>query len=508
MTTNGSTNGYAQTSVMNVGVPTPRSNIIQTPPEGTMPMMGVGATGFGIANLVISVATSADQITPWGFAPRARDAELRAFWPTEPYFASGLFTTAAQYAAFSWSLTGPLRMTRISQNMLESVQGGQGMAALLMPFLTDLFTQDNGAHMEIVRTDDDPRAPCVTLNHLDSYRCLRTGNPLEPIIYIDIKGRYHKLKWYNVISMTEMPSPIEEARGLQYCALTRMLRAAQILRDVLIVKQEKAAGRFTRQIHLVSGVQTSFINNAMAQKQDAADQAGLLKYITPLILGGVDPTAKVDVATIDLASIPDDYDEEKALRTYITLMAMAFGTDYQSFAPLPGGAIGSSSQSKILNMKSRAKAPALYMTQLAQRFNFYGILPRSVTFKFGEQDIAQQMEETELRKSRALERQILIASGQITTEVARQMAVDSGDLDPRYLEMMHEANATQEVTATSTEPATDASEGNVKPGMPGPKEAPGGAPPAPDNSNDKRPRNPANNQRRTPGGTPENGARA
>lgn len=472
-------------------------------------MMGVGATGFGIANLVISVATSADQITPWGLAPRQRDAELRAFWPTEPCFASGLFTIASQYAAFSWSLTGPDRMTRISQNMLEGVQGGQGMAALLVPFLIDLFTQDNGAFMEIVRADnEDPRSPVLTLNHLDAYRCLRTGDPLNPVTYIDIKGRYHKLKWFQVLHMTEMPSPIEEARGLQYCVLTRMLRAAQIMRDIQIVKQEKAAGRFTRQVHLVSGVQTSFITSAMAQKQDAADQAGLLRYITPLIIGGVDPTAKVDVATIDLASIPDDYDDEKSLRTYITLMAMAFGSDYQSFAPLPGGAIGSSSQSKILNMKSRAKAPALYMTQLAQMFNFHGIFPRSVTFKFGEQDIAQQMEETELRKSRALERQILIASGQITTEVARQMAVDSGDLDPRYLKMMREENATAEVTATSTEPVTDADQGDVKPGMPGPKEAPGGTPPAPDNSNDKRPRNPANNQRRTPGGTPENGARA
>jgi hypothetical protein len=93
----------------------------------------------------------------------------------------------------------------------------------------------------------------------------------------------------------------------------------------------------------------------------------------------------------------------------------------------------------------------------------------------------------------------MIKSGIITTEVARQIAVDEGYLDERYLRMMGETNATTDVTGPSTEylPSPDEP---VKRGMAGPKEAPGGKPPAAPNSNDKRVTSPATSQRRNPGG--------
>lgn len=456
-----------------------------------------------IGNLIISVATAADTIVAWGSEPRLRDQQLRQFWPTEPFFASALFTTIAQYVAFGWSLAGPPRTVRLSQEVLNNVQGGQGWEALMTPWLIDYFTQDNGAFMEIVRLDNnDPGSPVITLNHLDAFRCLRTGIAETPVIYIDLFGNHHLLKWFQVLAMTEMPAPQEEARGIQYCALTRLLRTAQIERDQAIVQQEKAAGRFTRQIHIVSGVSTRLIEDAVAQKQSAADAAGQIRFIQPLVMGSTDPTARISKETIDLASIPDNWDPNKALDRYVLAMSLAFGIDFQSLAPLPGGGLGSASQSKVLNMKSRGKGPGLFMQKIKRTFNMHGILPRTVTFEFGEQDIAEQMEKTALRKERALEREIRIRSGEITTEVARQMALDDGDLDERYIRMMRETNATDEVIVPSTETVADYEGGPVTPGMPGPKEAPGSAakPPADENSNNKRPNSPATSQKRNSGG--------
>lgn len=487
-----------------ISLPNPSSNVIEQPPAGVTP---AGLSGVG--NLIINVASAADTITPWGIRPKERDMQLRLFWPTEYVFASALFTTVAQYTSFGWSLLGPHRMVRITQEMLSGVQFGQGWEALMEPFLTDYFTQDNGAFLEVVRTEDNPRAPVVSLNHLDSNRCERTGRYQEPVIYTDREGERHTLKWHNVIAMSEFPSPIEEAYGVGYSALTRVLRAAQIMRDTGIIKAEKASGRFTRQVHLVGGVQTRIIEDAMLQKQNAADAQGYLRYIQPLIVASLDPTSRISKETIDLASIPEEYDEQKSLQTYITILAMAFGGDYQSYAPLPGGGIGSSVQSKILNMKSRGKGPGLFMKRMERTFNFYGILPRTVTFKYGEQDVAAQMEQTELRRARALEREIRVRSGEITTEVARQIAVDCGDLDERYLMMMQEENATDEIVSDDTVPAELHPE-NVTPGEPGPKEPPsrsqGGQPgsgPAPANEVDRRPRPVENSQGRTPGAPPE-----
>lgn len=486
---------------MTITLPKPATNIIQEAPAGTVPMAG------SIASLVISVASVADRIPAWGVDVRTRDLLLRQFWPTEDYFASALFTTIAQYVAFGWTLKGAPRMVKMSQEVMNRVQFGGGWEALMEPFLIDYFTQDNGAFMEIVRTDDDPRAPVVSLNHLDSYRCLRTGQHETPVIYVDMNGRFHKLKWYQVIALTEFPAPIEEGRGIQYCALTRILRTAQTIRDISVVKQEKAAGRFTRQVHLVGGVQRKIIEDAMNQNKMASENEGFVHYVHPVIVASLDPTSRVTKETIDLASVPDDWDEEKALRSYITALSMAFGSDYQNFAPLPGGGLGSSSQSKILNMKSRGKGPGLFMKKVQRVFNFHGILLPNVTLEFGEQDVAEQMERAELSKSRALVREIRIRSGEITTEVARQMALDDGDLDERYLKMMGEDNATEEIMATSTDPA-HVPPGPVTRGMPGPKEPPGGSIKRPDNSNAENNRGPANNQKRNPGGTPEGGARA
>lgn len=492
---------------MTLELPDPATRLIEKPWGSDLP-------GGGPAlNLIISVASSADTIGAWGPNVHARDRQLREFWPTEPYFASALYTVVSQYVAFEYTLSGPARMTGIYQDILNNVQFGKGWQALMTPFLIDLFTQDNGAFIEIVRADNfNPRSPVISLNHLDSQKCFRTGDPAFPVYYQDNHGTFHRLAWYNVIAFSEMPSPVEEMRGVQYCALTRVLRATQTLRDVGIVKQEKASGRFTRQVNLVSGVQTRVIEDAMRQHELSGANAGFLKYIQPLIIASLDPTARVTKETIDLASIPDDYDEEKSLRTYILLLSMAFGQDYQTFAPLPGGGLGSSSQSKVLNMKSRGKGPGLFMRAIERLFNFHGLLPRTVSLSFTEKDAAEQMEQTELRKGRAEELEILIRSGLITTEVGRQIMVDRGDLDEDYLVMMREENQVNHEHVDSTQPHHDVSS-DITPGMPGPKEPPKAAPPAgavnrPPNSNAKLPRNPATNQKRNPGGTPEGGARA
>lgn len=488
---------------MSASINLPPTGIKEQPPEGLL-SYPAGYT----ANLLISVAQAADKIVAWGVNPRLRDQLLREFWPTESYFASALTTVVDQYAAFRWSLEGPPRTVRQAQDVLAGCEDGAGWEHMIIKFLIDVHTQDNGGFLELVRAQDDYRAPVLTLNHLDSARCLRTGRRDEPVIYVDIRGRLHRLKWYQVICYTEFPAPQEEAWGYGYCTLTRVLRHAQIMADTAIVQAEKAAGRFTRQIHLVSGVTRRVLEDAKLQHSAEADQLGLLHYIQPLVIASLDPNARITKETIDLASVPADYDPHKALVTYVTCLAMAFGTDYQNLAPLPGGHMGGGSEGRVMNMRSRGKGPSLFMKRMERIFNFHGVIPRTVRFEFGEQDIAQQMEETALRKERALEREIRIRSGEITTEVARQIAVDEGDLDERYLVMMGEFNATEEVVGLDTGPDQPVDTGSVKKGEPGPKSPPlqtNSAVARPDNSNGERNRAPSQSQKRQPGATPPAG---
>ena len=78
--------------------------------------------------------------------------------------------------------------------------------------------------------------------------------------------------------MLEMPAPHTPGDAgfffkLQYCAVTRLLRAAQILRSLAIYKDEKIAGRFHRGIHLLRGISATAVhpsNATMVLQPDTA----------------------------------------------------------------------------------------------------------------------------------------------------------------------------------------------------------------------------------------------
>lgn len=409
-----------------------------------------GTGGGAGANLIIRMSGIADSIPAWGDNQIARDAQLRAFWPTEPIVASAIGSTIMRYAAFGWTLNGGPRTVNIVRNILHSVDMGAGWIPFMQKVLLDFFTQDNGAFIEIVRTDNDANAPVISLNHLDSAQCKLTGDPEIPVFYFDRKGKAHALRYYQVIHITDMPSPIERFYGQQYCALTRMLAAAQVARDISTYKSEKLSGRYHRSIHLVSGVQARTINDALEEQRLIFDARGTVRYIQPAIIASLDPTARVSHAQVDLAGLPDGFDEEVWMRWYINQMALAMGSDYQDYAPLPGGNLGTSAQSEVLHLKSRGKGPALFMRMLEQRFNMHGIIPRNVTFSFGEQDVSENLELAKLRMIRAQTRAMQISSGEITPEMARQIAVDEGDLEIEYLRMIGEDNATPDTIVSSS----------------------------------------------------------
>ena len=144
--------------------------------------------------IIYTMSSVADEIPAWGTAPRQRDVMLRNFWPTEPFLASAVMAYASKYTALTWTIEGPDTVADPITEMLHTAEHGKGWNHLMMPTVIDMLTQDNGGWWEIVRLDDDPMSPCVTLNHLDSGRCIRTGQWEEPIVYIDILDIHHRMK--------------------------------------------------------------------------------------------------------------------------------------------------------------------------------------------------------------------------------------------------------------------------------------------------------------------------
>lgn len=391
------------------------------------------------APFLFMVSSVADGITPWGTAIKRRDRELREFAVSEPVLSSAVYSTSVRNASFEWEIVPadpegpePKNTMKAVTRMLQNSNRGKGWKSLLLKTSSDLYQQDNGVFWEIIRAFDAPNAPVLNLAHLDSDRCYRTGDPEIPVFYIDRFGVYHYLKWYQVITIEEFPSPIESLFGVQVCAVSRALRASQILRDIEVYKLEKVSGRWARSIELVGGISRSEIEDAFKLATAEFNNMGLTRFNPHVIIPGIDPTNAISHETIELASLPDSFSFDEEMKWYVAILAMAFGVDYQEFAPLPAGALGSGQQSQILHMKTRGKGPAMIMGLLEDLLNNNGLLPSTVKFRFKVHDSAVEESESNARFLRGKDRALRIQSGELDAIAARQIAIKDGDL-PDYL---------------------------------------------------------------------------
>ena len=392
-----------------------------------------------------NVATAADQITQWGRNVYGRDRQLRDFWPTEPYLAGALTNVVFRNSVFEWEIKGGSAKVNqaVADTLVSAIAGDSfGWVPFIEKFSQDLYSQDNGAFIELIRdpgTDANsrfkgPLAPVLGIGHLDSNRCHRTGNPDYPVVYMDRNGGKHKLRWYEVIPFADHPSAIETMNGVGYCAVTRVLRMAQIARSLAIFKDEKISGRHFKQIHFVSGVSRQEIKDEMKRGQEEANNSGLIRFIMPAIMASLDPEKPVSTASIDLASLPDGFSFDEDMKWYISSLALGFGVDYQEFAPLPGGNLGSSQQSVVLHRKSSGKGPAVFMRLIADAFRNYGVLPRGCQMRFNDKDEQEELERQTVRSKALEEYAIAIRNFVLTPEAARADLVRRGIYDDATIE--------------------------------------------------------------------------
>ena len=427
--------------------------------------------------IIWMVGQAAGGITKWGKGNgKERDKQLRSFALEESIFLSALGIMCSRNAGFSWKIEAPNRTAGILQDVLDTANLGEGWHDLILKTSIDLYTQDSGAFWEIVRArSGTPNSPVIGINHLDAGRCYHTGNRERPVIYVDDHGQPHVLEWYEVVTFSEMPTAIKTQYGMQYSALTRLLTKMQIQNNIDIYDYEKTAGRNYKAVHLVQGVTSQQLTDAIAQAGAAATTAGLTRFMNPIILGTLDPKATVAHDTIEMVGMPEGWNPEEQFKQYINHIAMAFQSDYQEFAPLPGGGLGTGAQSEMLHMKSKGKGPGLFMKMISHAINFR-VFPGNARFTYTEQDLEAEKQLADIKFTRAQTRQVQIMSGEITTQVARQLANDQGDLPLELLSLMGEQDVTEDVMVNDSVQNSSLNSDTGKPimsGDPAPKGPPG-----------------------------------
>lgn len=385
---------------------------------------------IGVGNNILWFAGAvANSMIQWGSNPSQRDRQLRAFYKTEAVLFSSVGIVTSRNAAMEWKIDGPDRVVSAVHDMLSNANYGKGMQDFLTKLSVDLYTQDKGAFVEIIKNDpNDEASGTIGIANLDAAQCMLTGNPKFPVIYTDQEGKFHKLPSWRVYHVTEMATTEELLFSQQFCAVSRVLAYAEKHRDLVTYESEKISGRFQRVVHVINGPQQGEIQAALDGAQTAATNAGQSRYIQPAILATMRPDATLGHVKIELASLPDAWDKAEDFKEYISIIAMAFLSDYLEFAPLPGGNIGSASQADQMDKKSRAKGAENFRKIISQMMNHSGILPRSIEFSWLDNDYEEEATRATLAKTRAEARTIMVANGELDRIASLKLALDAGDI--------------------------------------------------------------------------------
>jgi len=419
------------------------SNTIQTTPKGR--------DASGGAPIIIGLLGGYDVIPKWWSS--RRDAELRRYWKTSDQLSGALFTVISKIASIPFTVVAKDSSVRkhadIANEYTELLnnwtQFGEGWETFMSYAIEDLLGQDNGMFIEVIGYGNKSQAiqgPAISLSHLDSQRCTRTGDALYPVLYRDEEGRLHKLHYSRVIFASQQPSTDKLMNGVGFCAISRVIFAAQNLRDMNVYESERFGSRPPKQILLTGGgLDPDDLQDAIEISRRLMDTAGLSRYSNTVAIGDRN-LDKPTLERIDLTNAPEGYEKKESTIIAMAIIALGFGVDIREIMPLAitGSAKG---DAVIQNMKQRGKTIGLTIGLLEKNIN-KKFLPPFLKIIFDYQDDSQDRQVSEIRSTRSatrdrnmklgvtnvrVEREQMLKDGEITLEQFKELELDDGRLE-------------------------------------------------------------------------------
>lgn len=387
-----------------------------------------------------------------GWWSTARDARLRALWKEEDHLAGTVVTLREMMTAVPFSVQPRDRSVRshvaqaerftdilLSASESRSSLADRGWDSCYGAFIQDYHTQDNGAFWAIEgpgKPDGPLTGEPTKLIHLDSYRCQRTRSREFPVIYQDDDGRRYKLHHTRVIVMTGAADASQEMLGVGLCSVSRAIYTAQHLKDIATYKMEKLGSRPRRAIMFIPGAgnqDVKAIEGVLNQADVMMNNAGLARYAPVPIVGlraGADQPQ-----LLDLASLPDGFNELESTQLGMAVLALAFGVDSRQLAFALGVSGVTKADAEVQHAKMRGKGPG-YILQATERRLNAKFLPPHLTLKFDYQDDEQDDQVAKIRERRAVRRQIDLGTSAINLRVAREQMLEDGDLNQSQFEQL------------------------------------------------------------------------
>jgi SPP1 gp7 family putative phage head morphogenesis protein len=385
---------------------------------------------------------------PWDL-PRGlfeRDAWLRYSLKAETMWSNAISVAISKMASVAWEIESqiPQRGKRLRELLLHA-DGGKGWVRFIGRHLRDFLMTNNGAFIEIERYGASYGSRIKALHHLDSRRCLRTGDPERPVVYRSLSGFEHELQYWQVITFSDLPDPSDEMLTTGYCAANRAWKTISKLSSIERYVWEKVTGRRPLTLNFVSGVNSRDIESAAQVAMEKADARNITHAMGALIVS-VLGDKPVSVASIPLAGLPENFDPENERSIAYLHYALAIGLDPQDLQPISNQQLGAGSQSQVLHEKAKGQGLSAWRQDFAHQLSEL-VLDNKSNFHFTELDIQDEQLKAQARLTRVQTRAAQIGSGELTIEEARQLAADAGDLPQLFLEQ----DETEQVTLSDSD---------------------------------------------------------
>lgn len=360
----------------------------------------------------------------------SRDMVLRSTILHEDFWSSAMFKAATKQASKSFEVKGR-GADRWQQIFLD--WGGDGYVPSQERAIIDFLSTNNGAFWEVVRVSNAAGARILGLVHLDSLRCIRTGDPEIPIVFCDLKGKYHELRTHQVLTLVDMPDPSAASLGIGHCAAERAYHHIYELSAIRQYVREKVTGAGANVLDFISGLnsqQLAGIVDSAKMEQQGRGMTYYQGHVLTGLLGQTEPK----LLQINLRDLPDGFVAKEELDTALLVYANAIGLDPQDIDPklLGPRSMGVSAQSAVLDEKQHALGLAAYDKQTTHLLNNW-VLPTSVTFAFNERDLRNEQIEAAVALAREQMRNSMILNGQLTAQQGLQMAIEDNNVPRDFL---------------------------------------------------------------------------
>jgi len=369
---------------------------------------------------------------------RDRDRILSSTLDLEDMWASAVNKAVTKIAVRGYEVSDnddSSRRVDYGKGLVTNLDGPASYRSGMAKVVQDFLLTDNGWFCEVTRASDSPNAKVAALYALDSFRCYRTGNLAYPVVYLDWDGIFHKLRPDQVIFGSDMPSPRARLWNKGRCAASRAFQTIVKLSAMDVYFTEKITGSRALALHFVTGVSKQQLLDAMETSEAEKVRKGHVVYKGAVMIP-IQTDQAINIASIDLASVPDGFDVEQVQKDGYRKYAIAIGLNPDELVERSAGLNSGQSAQVAENAAEEAGGLPYFIKDFEDKLN-YLVMPKQTIFQMTTNDTRDKKAKADLEKVKAdtiaVMRGTQQAPGWITDQMALQMSVDEGLVPPEFL---------------------------------------------------------------------------